>query len=222
MPPVLAFRNVSKSYDNRIQALDNVSFEVTAGQSVAIIGRSGSGKSTLLHLAGGIDTASSGTVELLGRDMSRADEHQRTSLRRDHVGLVFQFFHLLTHLSAIENVLLPSLIARDNGREARTRALELLERVGLSHRSGDNVQELSGGERQRIAVCRALLRKPTLLLADEPTGNLDDDSGRDVMELMLHLAREEARTLIYVTHSPEMARMADTVWHLHSGHLETA
>jgi len=222
MPPVLAFNNVSKSYDDRVHALDQVSFSVAAGQSIAIAGRSGSGKSTLLHLAAGIDTPSTGSVEIVGHDISKADERRRTRIRRDHIGLVFQFFHLLPHLSVHDNVVLPSLIARDDRKTARERATNLLEHVGLANRSGDNIQQLSGGERQRIAVCRALLRKPTLILADEPTGNLDDDTGRSVMQIMLDLVHDEKRTLVYVTHSHEMAAMANAIWHLHSGRLDTS
>jgi predicted ABC-type transport system involved in lysophospholipase L1 biosynthesis ATPase subunit len=134
---------------------------------------------------------------------------------------VFQFFHLLPHLSTLDNVVLPTWIAGDRRGDRDRRALDLLERVGLERRAGDTVEKLSGGEMQRVAICRALLRRPRLLLADEPTGNLDDDNGRVVMELLLQLAREEGSTLIYVTHSSELAALADDNWRIHSGTLET-
>lgn len=223
----LAFRDVSKVYPGSggtaLHALRDVSVEVPRGRVVAIIGRSGSGKSTLLHLAAGIDEPSSGRVELLGHDLATLGDRRRTRIRRDRIGLVFQFFHLLPHLSVRDNVLLPSWIAGDRGggaREARARADGLLARVGLAGRAEDSVQKLSGGEMQRVAICRALLREPEVLLADEPTGNLDDDNGRVVMDLLLGLAREEGTTLLYVTHSREAAALADETWRIHSGVLD--
>src|SRR5262245_55945122 len=147
-----------------------------------MIGRSGSGKSTLIHLAAGIERPSSGSILLFGRDLAAMSERERTLARRDSIGLVFQFFHLLSHLSVLDNVLLPSWIASSpNGAGARQRGEDLLRRVGLEGRSGEPVGRLSGGEMQRVAICRALLRHPRLLLADEPTGALDDESGRGVM-----------------------------------------
>jgi len=225
----LRFDRVSKAYpaaDGRERyALRDVSVEIGAGRIVAVIGRSGSGKSTFLHLAAGIDAPSSGTVERFGRDLARLDDRARALDRRERVGLVFQFFHLLPHLSVRDNVLLPSLIAGERGRdaaEAGERAVDLLARVGLDDRAGDPVQKLSGGEMQRVAICRALSRRPPLVLADEPTGNLDDDTGRVVLDLLLRLAREEGSTLVYVTHSREAARRADETWRIHSGVLEPA
>jgi ABC-type lipoprotein export system ATPase subunit len=221
--PVLAFRKVSRDYRSAggtvLHALREVSGEVAAGEVVAVTGRSGSGKSTLLHLAAGIEAPTSGEVLLRGRPLGALSDAERTRLRRDHVGLVFQFFHLLPHLSALENVLVPALVAGDPPREAEARARALLGRVGLSARPDEPVQNLSGGEMQRVAICRALLRRPTLLLADEPTGNLDEESGRAVLELLLGLAREERSAVLYVTHSAELAGAADAVWRLHSGAL---
>jgi ABC-type lipoprotein export system ATPase subunit len=147
-------------------------------------------------------------------------ERERTLLRRETVGLVFQFFYLLPHLSVRDNILLPAWIAGKRGAEIESRARILLERVELAHRAGDTVRKLSGGEMQRIAICRALLLKPKILLADEPTGNLDDDNGLRVMELLLALAVEEGSTLVYVTHSREMASLADDTWRIHSGVLD--
>jgi ABC-type lipoprotein export system ATPase subunit len=222
--PVLAFRRVSRDYRTAggavLRALRDVSAEVEAGRAVAVIGRSGSGKSTLLHLAAGIDQPTSGEILLLGRSLSALPDGARTRARRDRIGLVFQFFHLLPHLSALENVLLPALVAGDPLREAEARGRALLARTGLLERAAEPVQKLSGGEMQRVAICRALLRRPALVLADEPTGNLDEETGQAVMDLLLGVAREEGATLVYVTHSRELAALADATWTLHSGALE--
>ena len=224
MHPVVTFRQVTREYRTGggavLRALRGVSGEVPAGRVVAVTGRSGSGKSTLLHLAAGIDAPSSGEVVLLGRPLAALPDRERTRLRRDHVGLVFQFFHLLQHLSVEENVLVPALVAGDRLRDAAARARELLERVDLAARAQDAVQKLSGGEMQRVALCRALLRRPRLLLADEPTGNLDEESGERVMDLLLGLARDEGSAVLFVTHSRELASRADEVWTLHSGARE--
>jgi len=182
------------------------------------MGRSGSGKSTLLHLAAGIDVPTAGDVLLSGRSLAALPESERTRERRDGIGLVFQFFHLLPHLTVLENVLVPAWIAGD--RDAGPRARELLARVGLEDRRDEAVAHLSGGEMQRVALCRALLRRPRLLLADEPTGNLDDENGRLVLALLLELVSEHQSTLLYVTHSSELAALADETWQLHSGKLD--
>ena len=220
----LAFNGVSKTYRSSagtpLPALHPTSFDIQHGASIAIIGRSGSGKSTLLHLAAGIDTPSSGEIRIDGRSLASLTDRQLTTLRRDTIGIVFQFFHLLPHLSVEENVWLPALIAGETSSSVEVRTLELLDRVGLRSRAGDRIDKLSGGEQQRVAICRALLRKPRLLLADEPTGNLDDENSRTVMDGMLELARDEGRTLLYVTHSSELAALADQTWTLHSGRLE--
>ncbi len=222
--PLLAFHDVSKTYDTFAagtkHALDRVSFEISPGERIAIVGRSGSGKSTLLHLAAGIDLPTSGTVRWKNTDLRSLTERRRTLIRRDDIGLVFQFFHLLSHLSVAENVALPELIAGGRLRTFRPRVMHLLERVGLDDRADDVVDRLSGGEMQRVAICRALLRQPTMLLADEPTGNLDDATGQAVMDLMLELAEETNSALVYVTHSHELATRADAVWTLHSGTLD--
>jgi ABC-type lipoprotein export system ATPase subunit len=200
--------------------LRDVTLEVPAGDVVAIVGRSGSGKSTLLHLAAGIDLPTTGRVVVHGHDLGALGDRERTLLRRDTIGLVFQFFHLLPHLSLRDNVALPDLIAGVPPREWRARADDLLERVGLADRASEPVQRLSGGEMQRVAVCRALLRRPRLLLADEPTGNLDDASGAVVMELLLAMAREGGTALVFVTHSREIAALARLSRRLHDGVLE--
>jgi putative ABC transport system ATP-binding protein len=223
--PVLSIERVSKAHalpgGRTFTALDRASLTVDSGRTVSITGRSGSGKSTLLHLAAGIDSPTSGRVLLLGRDLGSLGDRERTLARRDAVGLVFQFFHLLPHLSVQDNVLLPAFIGgRAVGDDAR--AADLLARVGLGGRATQPVQQLSGGEMQRVAICRALLRRPRLLLADEPTGNLDDANGLAVMDLLLGIAREEGSALVYVTHSRELAALADESWRIHNGLLERA
>jgi predicted ABC-type transport system involved in lysophospholipase L1 biosynthesis ATPase subunit len=224
MEAVLELEDVRREYRTGggavLAAVRGVSGIVRAGARVAITGRSGSGKSTLLHLAAGIDAPSGGDVRLLGRSLPALSDAERTRLRRDHVGLVFQFFHLLPHLTALENVLVPALVAGDPLDAAASRAGELLARVGLAARGDDPAGKLSGGEMQRVALCRALLRRPRLVLADEPTGNLDDESGEAVMALLLGLSRDEGSAVVYVTHSRELAARADEVWTLHSGARE--
>jgi ABC-type lipoprotein export system ATPase subunit len=221
----LVLRDVTKVYGppgSRHPAVDRVSLTVAPGRVAAIVGRSGSGKSTLLHLAAGIDLPTSGTVTVAGHDLARLTDRARTLLRRDTIGLVFQFFHLLPHLSVRDNVALPAMIAGGRTPAVETRIAALLDQVGLGARAGDPVQQLSGGEQQRVAICRALLRRPALLLADEPTGNLDDASGEVVMRLMLDLARAEESALVFVTHSRDVAALADETWRMHSGILERA
>jgi putative ABC transport system ATP-binding protein len=222
---VLSFRDVTKTYalggGATHDALRGVTVRVRGARAVALIGRSGSGKSTFLHLAAGIDAPTRGEVALLGRPLAALSDRERTLARREHVGLVFQFFHLLPHLSVLNNVLLPALIAGGDGA-LRARAGDLLSRVGLANRAAQPVHRLSGGEMQRVALCRALLRRPRLVLADEPTGNLDEATGQIVMDLLLRMAREEGSALLYATHSRELAALADEVWALHSGVLGAA
>jgi ABC-type lipoprotein export system ATPase subunit len=221
---LLSLRNVSKCFQqasgDTLWALRGVDIEVTEGRSVAVMGRSGSGKSTFLHLAAGIDVPSEGEVRFLGRSLAELSERERTRERRERIGLVFQFFHLVPHMTVWENVVLPAWIAGDERQVSERRARELLERVGLADRALDPAQMLSGGEMQRVALCRALLRRPQLILADEPTGNLDDENSKVVMDLLVRLVEEEGSTLIFVTHSSELAALADEVWRLHSGILE--
>jgi ABC-type lipoprotein export system ATPase subunit len=224
--PLLRFSDVWKSYvqsaGGLLHAVRDVSIDVAEASRVAITGRSGSGKSTLLHLAAGIDEPSKGSIGFLGRELSMMTDRERTLHRRDNIGLVFQFFHLLPHLSVSDNVALPALIARDSRPRYADRVVELLDRVGLRDRADENVQRLSGGEMQRVAICRALLRRPRLLLADEPTGNLDDENGRRVMDLLLAMVEEHGSTLLYVTHSRNLASRADRTWRMHSGVLDAA
>ena len=219
---LLRFDAVSKHYPDpsgaTVKALDAISFSIELGRTLAITGRSGSGKSTLLHLAAGIDVPSTGTVSFLDRDVSSMDDRERTLLRRDDIGLVFQFFYLLPHLTVWENVALPSWIASERSYDHRAR--ELLDKVGLTSHASKEASKLSGGEMQRVAICRALLRKPKLLLADEPTGNLDDENSDVVMDLLMQLVDDEGGALLYVTHSDEQAARADDRLRLHSGTLD--
>jgi len=224
--PVLAFRDVRRAFRTPGGAvrpvLDGVTAEVAAGEAVAVIGRSGSGKSTLLHLAAGIDEPDAGQVWLAGRPLAALSDRERSLARRDLVGVVFQFFHLLGHLTVLENVLVPALVAGDPQVAAAARARSLLARAGLAGREADAVARLSGGEMQRVALCRALQRTPRLLLADEPTGNLDDASAEPVLDLLFGLAREEGSAVLVVTHGAEVAARADRTWRLHGGRLEQA
>ena len=219
----LSFDHVSKVYETaesgQRSVLDDLSFDVPQGRTVAVVGRSGSGKSTLLNLAAGIDVPTAGEVSLFGQALSSLGDEARTLQRRNNVGLIFQFFHLLQHLTVRDNVALPAMISGERSKDFGPRVDDLLARVGLGDRGDDRVQKLSGGEMQRVAICRALLMHPKLLLADEPTGNLDDENGGRVMELMLSLAREEGMTLVYVTHSREFAELADDVWEIHGGRI---
>jgi putative ABC transport system ATP-binding protein len=203
----------------QVRALDGVDLVVGPGEMVAIMGPSGSGKSTLLHIVGALETPSGGTVAVAGRRYDGADDKTLTRLRRDHIGFVFQFFNLLGSLSAEENVLLPGLIARRTDAVVRRRAVELLELVGLADRASHTPAELSGGQQQRVSIARALLLEPELVLADEPTGNLDTRSGRDVLRVLRELSRAEGRTILIVTHDPSAAAVADRVVFLRDGRV---
>ena len=202
-----------------VRALDGADLVVRAGEMVAIMGPSGSGKSTLLHIVGALETPTSGMVAVAGRRYDGADDKTLTRLRRDHIGFVFQFFNLLGSLSAEENVLLPALIARRVDAATRRRAHELLELVGLGDRAEHTPAELSGGQQQRVSIARALLLEPELLLADEPTGNLDTRSGREVLAVLRRLSRAEGRTILMVTHDPSAAAVADRVVFLRDGQV---
>jgi ABC-type lipoprotein export system ATPase subunit len=222
--PVLQFSEVYLTYPadggRERPVLHGVSLDVSGGRAAALVGRSGSGKSTLLHLAAGIMIPTSGKVILAGRDLGALNEKERTMQRRVSVGQVFQFFHLLPHLTVAENIALPGWIAGLPGSESRLRAAELLDKVELGDRAADPVGQLSGGEMQRVAICRALFHRPAVVLADEPTGSLDDQTGLLVMDLLLDLVRDENAALLYVTHSRELAGKADTVWNLTDGRLD--
>ncbi|HYK43117.1 MAG TPA: ABC transporter ATP-binding protein [Thermoanaerobaculia bacterium] len=190
-----------------VAALDGVDLDVASGEFLAVLGPSGGGKSTLLHLLGGIDRPTSGAVSVGGRELGSLSEGQLTLYRRREVGIVFQFFNLLPHLNVVENVGLPRLL--DGGADADERARGLLARVGLAHRAGAHPYELSGGEMQRVAIARALVTGARLLLADEPTGNLDSRNGEQVLALLAEIRREREVTLVLATHSEAAAKRAD-------------
>jgi putative ABC transport system ATP-binding protein len=197
-----------------VRALDGVSMEVVAGEAIALVGASGSGKSTLLNLVSAVDRPTSGRVEVCGVELSAASEGDLLGLRRRCIGLVFQAFHLVPHLTAEENVALPLAL---DGRSDPDRVEELLRRVGLANRRTHYPSELSGGEQQRTALARALVHRPRLLVADEPTGNLDSRTGSAVLELLAELRREEGAALLLATHDESVAAAADRIVHLHDG-----
>jgi putative ABC transport system ATP-binding protein len=218
----LQTRDLTKVYgegETTVRALDGVSLGVERGEMVAIMGPSGSGKSTLLHLLGALDTPTSGEILLAGERYDGLGEGGLTRLRRERIGFVFQFFNLLPSLSAEENVLLPGLIAGRRDDATRDRARELPSRVGLADRAHHLPSELSGGEQQRVSIARALLTKPEIVLADEPTGNLDTRSTTEVLELLRELNRTEGQTLVLVTHDPAAAARAERVVFLRDGKL---
>jgi putative ABC transport system ATP-binding protein len=218
--PALRLRSVTKVHQRgaeRVVALDQADLVVALGEVVAVVGPSGSGKSTLLHLAGGLDNPDSGSVEVLGVPVAGLDAGARAEMRRRRVGFVFQSFHLLPALDVLDNVALP--LALDKQGDARARAEHYLEIVGLSHRLHHRPSELSGGEMQRAAVARAVVMGPKLLLADEPTGNLDSVTGRTVLGLILSIARSQGAGLVLVTHDRKVARHADRVVTVTDGHL---
>ena len=210
--------DVSKRYGNRA-ALDAVTVEVPDRAFVAVMGPSGSGKSTLLHLLGGLDTPTSGSITFDGRRLSQLDEWERTLLRRRSVGIVFQSSNLVPVLTAEENVALPLVIDRRPAREASARARAALDLVGLGERGDARPSELSGGEQQRVAIARAIVHRPALVLADEPTGNLDSVAGASVMAAMRDYHRRARSTMVVVTHDPGVASIADEVVHLRDGRV---
>jgi putative ABC transport system ATP-binding protein len=202
-----------------VRALDGVDFVVKPGEFVAIMGPSGSGKSTLLHILGALEPATDGSVALEGRRYDGLQDDELTRLRRERMGFVFQFFNLLPSLSALENVMLPALIARRANDEMRVRGDELLRRVGLGGRADHTPSELSGGEQQRVSIARALLLRPSLILADEPTGNLDSRAGAEILRLLRELNRDEDVTIVMVTHDPSAAAIADRVVFVRDGRV---
>jgi putative ABC transport system ATP-binding protein len=217
---MIAMRGVSKtvpSGSGTLTILHPLDLVVPAGQVMAITGPSGSGKSTLLGLIAGLDSPSTGAIAIDGTDITSLDEDGLARLRGRRIGFVFQFFHLLPSLTALENVLIPMEIAGVSG--ARARAAALLQEVGLSERGHHYPSQLSGGEQQRVAIARALANDPPLLLADEPTGNLDSGTGRHIIDLLLSINRSRGTTLVLVTHDPELAAVADTAIALRDGHV---
>ncbi len=198
--------------------LDDVSFEITQGETVAVVGVSGAGKSTLLGLLAGLDVPSAGRVILESHDLSTLDEDGRAAVRADHVGFVFQSFHLVPSLTALENVMLPLELGGHDHPSAT--AMETLEKVGLGPRAGHYPKQLSGGEKQRVAIARAFVIEPKVLFADEPTGNLDQRTGETIIDLLFRLNRETGATLVLVTHDLELARRCGRIMYMDAGRLE--
>jgi len=223
MPPLLEGRELSMTYtlaERQITVLDRVSLAVEAGEFLVVAGPSGSGKTTLLTLLSGLDRPTAGRVLFDGRDITDLGERELAPLRATAIGFVFQNFHLVPSLTALENVMFPAELAGDPG--ARGLATGLLRRVGLADRAGSWPHQLSGGEKQRVAICRALVNRPRVVFADEPTGNLDSASGEAVLGLLLELRRERGATLVLVTHNREIAGDADRVITLRDGRIAAA
>jgi putative ABC transport system ATP-binding protein len=218
---MIAVVDVVKTYEGkrRVTALDGVSFRVAAGEMVAVMGPSGSGKSTLLHLLGGLDQASSGSVRLDGAELTGLGDDALTRVRRDKIGFIFQFFNLLPTLTAFDNVALPMRLQRRSSAEARAVTERFLDLVGLGKRADHLPDELSGGECQRVAIARALVMAPRVLLADEPTGNLDTTTGREILDLLGRINREIGSTLVMVTHDADAAAACHRILSLMDGKL---
>ncbi len=217
---LIQIENLTKNYqvENRlVGALQGIDLDVPQGEFLALVGRSGCGKSTLLNLLGGLDVPTTGKLSVGQQDVATLDERGLTRYRRDTVGIVFQFFNLMPLLSALENAALPALLAGKPKKASFERAAHLLEAVGLSHRLNQGASLLSGGEMQRVALARALINDPQLILADEPTGNLDSHSAHSVLEALSNLARREGKTVVMVTHSGEAAQIADVTREMRDG-----
>lgn len=221
--PVIQCRNVGKSYRDgglNVDVLHNLDLQIEAGESVSIIGASGSGKSTLLHLLGGLDIPDSGSIVLMGQDIASLNQTRLGQLRNRYLGFVYQFHHLLSEFTALENVMMPLLIGGTARQEAAERSAAMLEKVGLGRRVGHRPAELSGGERQRAAVARALVHRPQCLLADEPTGNLDRKNAANVLDMMLELQQDLGTALVVVTHDDQLAARFKRTLFMRDGSLQ--
>ena len=217
---IIQCQHLTKRYqqgDLDVEVLKGIDLSINAGERVAIMGASGSGKSTLLHLLGGLEKATAGKVILDGENLNTISAHRLSKLRNRSLGFIYQFHHLLGEFSILENVAMPVLIAGESVKQARVKALELLDRVGLGHRVEHKPGELSGGERQRAAVARALINQPKCILADEPTGNLDSKTAEQIYQLMLELNQELQVSFLVVTHDSELAQRMDRVLHMEDG-----
>src|SRR5438876_1876008 len=221
-PPIIEAQKVHKIYRSgqlRVEALRKIDMLVAKGEMVAIMGPSGCGKTTLLNCLAGLDTIDEGNVFIQGDNLRDLTDNQRTAYRARHMGFVFQDFNLLPMLSAVENIELPMLVARVPSREARKRALAMLDRVGLADRAGHRPAELSGGQRQRVTVARALTNDPAIVWADEPTGNLDSETAEDIMNLICHLNRDNGQTFVIVTHDIEVGKLANRIITMRDGQI---
>jgi lipoprotein-releasing system ATP-binding protein len=219
--PIIELKNLTKIYKNGMEfrALDNANLKIKKGEFVAIVGPSGSGKSTLMHMIGLLDTPSSGTLMIDGRDVTNMSDKERSEMRNRMLGFVFQYHHLLPDFTALENVIMPLLIAGKSRKEAQAIAENLLKEVGLEDRMDHRPDELSGGQNQRVAVARALSCSPAIVLGDEPTGNLDTKTGDLIYELLRRLNREHNQTFIVVTHNENLASKADRIIRLVDGKI---
>jgi lipoprotein-releasing system ATP-binding protein len=215
---MLKAENITKKYGN-LQVLKGVDIEIGRGEIVSIIGSSGAGKSTLLHILGTLDTADSGAIWLNNERIDKLFGRKLAAFRNTHIGFVFQFHHLLPEFSAWENVCIPGWIAGRKKKEVETRAIELLTTLGLGDRVENKPQQLSGGEQQRVAVARALINNPSIVFADEPTGNLDSTNAKELHELFVRLRNEMAQTFLIVTHNEELAGMSDRTLHMKDGKI---
>jgi putative ABC transport system ATP-binding protein len=219
---VVQIRGLRKTYEEggreRV-VLDNADLDIHRGEFFVLLGHSGSGKSTLINMISGIDSADAGQIVIGDTDVTALDEYRQTVFRRDHIGIVFQFFNLIPTLTVLENITLPLELRGELRRQAEQKGRELLARVGLESRADAFPDKLSGGEQQRVAIARALAPEPALVLADEPTGNLDEETGSRILKLLLELTREAGKTLVMATHNPEIVPLADRVCRIHEGKL---
>lgn len=220
---MLELKSVHKSFKhngNTINVLKGIDIIIKQGDSLALIGASGVGKSTLLNIMGALEKPTSGSIVFRDKNLSEFNELDLCRLRNREIGFVFQFHHLLPEFNALENTLMPALISRKGMRESKKRAKEILEKVGLAERLNHRIGELSGGEQQRVAIARALVMKPTLLLADEPTGNLDSNTGNEIVDLLLQLKEEENLSMVIVTHNQQLAQKMTNVTEILDGRLQ--
>lgn len=219
---IIKAQHVKKIYRNgqlRVEALNDISLEIAEAEIVAIMGPSGCGKTTLLNCLSGLDTIDEGDVYIRNDNLRDLSERERTAYRAQHMGFIFQDFNLLPVLSAVENVELPLLVTKVGAAKARRRALEMLDIVGLANRANHRPAELSGGQRQRVTIARALTNNPALVWADEPTGNLDSETAREIIELLMRLNKEQQQTFILVTHAQEIGNVANRIIHMRDGKI---
>ena len=219
---LISLRGLTKTFEVggfQRKVLDAVDVDIAQGDFIVLLGKSGSGKSTLLNLISGIEMPTMGDIFISGLGINRLSDRDRTLFRRDHIGFIFQFFNLIPTLTVLENITLPQELAGHSQKSLRTGALDLIKEVGLDTRENDFPDRLSGGEQQRVAIARALAHRPLLILADEPTGNLDEETGTRVLQLLLKLSKSAGKTLILATHNLDIAGLADKVYQIHDGKL---